>query len=101
MVGGGIPLLLPQDLNETHLVLSLRSVLGCALKTTRNKVPALVGAPAWKCLPEAKGLSEVTAVDGKATFKVIIFLGKTQTVGNGKEGSVSKTKREKHGLRRS
>ena len=102
MVGGGIPLLLPKDLSETQVVLwSLRPVLGCASKTIRNQVPALAGAPVWKCLPEAKGLGEGTAVDGKVTCKVVRLPGKAQTVESVKKGSVSKSKREKRGLRRS
>lgn len=100
-MGGGIPLLLPKNLSEAQLVLSLRLVLGWTLKTTGNQVPALAGAPAWKCLRKAKGLDEGTAVGRKATCEVLILPGKAQTVGNGRKGSVRKRKREKCGVRRS
>lgn len=101
MVCGGIPVLMTQDLRKPRLVLSLKPVLGCVLKTTKNQVPAPAGAPAWKCLPEAKGLGKGTAVDKRAMCRVIIFPGKAWTVGNGKKGNVSMRKREKHGLMRS
>lgn len=80
---------------------SLRPVLGCALKASRNQDPALQGAPAWKRHPEAKGLGKGTAGDRRATDKVTTLPRKAQSVGNGKKGSVSKRNREKCGLRRS
>lgn len=78
---------------------SLRPVLGCALKASRNQDPALQGAPAWKRHPEAKGKG--TAGDRRATDKVTTLPRKAQSVGNGKKGSVSKRNKEKCGLRRS
>lgn len=96
----GILLLLPQGMSETHLVLSLTSILVCVLKTTRTQIQ-VEGASAWKCLPEAKVLGKAVVVDRKASCRDVIFPGKAQTVGNGKKGSVSKRKRENCGLRSS
>lgn len=84
----GILLPLVQELSKIKLGLSLRSLLGCALKT-RNKVPALQGAPAWKRLPETKGLGKSTPEDKRDTCKVITLPRNAQSAGNGKKGSVS------------
>lgn len=70
------------------------------LEDHRNHIPALEGACAWKCPAEAKGLGKGTAVDRRATCKVITLPRKAQSVGNGKKGSVSKRNTEKCGLRR-
>lgn len=85
----GILLPLLQELGKINLVLSLRPVLGCALKTTRNKVPAFQEAPAWKCLPETKGLGKSTPEDRRDICKVITLPRNAHSVGNGKKGSVS------------
>lgn len=67
----------------------------------REPRPSSGRCPAWKCLSKAKSLGKGTAVDRKAICKVIILPGKSQTVGNGKKGRVSRRTREKLGLRRS